>query len=489
MLTPTLIRRYTPPTCSLEVVAKTSALSQWTGNPVIKELDFELSLDDPRLVTENKILLTGDRQQLEDLVEVVTDYVQNFLQQTNPVFDFAPTQNIYTYQTPGSNAGNIATIARPQLETKGLLSHRLHLGRLANDVSGQTIQLSATQLYDLANALESYSADMVALPTLTAGRNRKNVMRWGAIAASFLIVVGVSKTAFDLQQSSQNETAASLEAVEETATEFEQQVVPPDLHSSYTFTEVPELEEALEAEKADPSTVQLEAIATNPTPAGSPKPASPQPAASSAPPPSETATAGGSLESVPRPPAIANAPTPIIPRQQASSGIESAAPSVAREAPIATASPPAPAPSVTAAAPADGNFGTSAQRGASIGLNSVAADYSYSADAYDDSVSGEVTAAPVDPVLTGDRLEQTQQYFDSRWQTPEGLEETLEYRLNIDQTGNLQKVVPLGKASELYQSRLSYLATGNKIVGATENPAQTIRLVLDPDGTVQTFEE
>ncbi|OKH18565.1 DUF4335 domain-containing protein [[Limnothrix rosea] IAM M-220] len=470
MLSPTLIRRYTPPTCSLEVVAKASALSQWTGNPVIKELKFELSLDDPRLVTENKILLTGDRQQLEDLVEVVTDYVQNFLQQTNPVFDFAPTQNIYTYQTQGSTPANVATIARPQLETKGLLSHRLHLGRLANDVSGQTIQLSATQLYDLANALESYSAEMVALPTLTANQNRKNVMRWGAIAASFLVVVGLSKTAFDMQQAAQNETAASLEAVEESPADFEQQVVPPNLHSSYSFSEVPELEEALNAEKADPTNVNLKPINTNARPSTSGDSGSSRndrsPASSNESRP-ESGSAAQPRVNAPQPPAIATAPSAVIPRTAGS--VPSASGTLAPASPVPSASVPQPSSAaVQREAQADWSNGAE--------LNSVAMNF----------YSDEFAAAPV---LTGDRLNQTQQFFDANWQTPDGLQETLEYRLNIDQAGNLQKVIPLGKASELYQNRLSYLTTGKQIVNPTEIAPQTIRLVLDPDGTVQTFEE
>ena len=427
---------------------------------MIKELRFELSLDDPRLVTENKILLKGDRQQLEYLFEVVTDYVQNFLQQTNPVFDFAPTQNIYTYQTQGSTAANIATIARPQLETKGLLSHRLHLGRLANEVSGQTIQLSATQLYDLANALESYSAEMVALPTLTANQNRKNVMRWGAIAASFLVVIGISKTAFDMQQAAQNETAASLEAVEESPADFEQQVVPPNLHSSYSFSEVPELEESLTAEKADPTNVNLAPINANQRPAASGNSNDSSTASSSEPSP-ETGASPQPRVNAPQPPAIASSPTAIIPRTAGSApGTSSLAPA----SPVPSSSVP------------------QTSRSAAPQEAPASFDLSTGADTY----SGELAATPV---LTGDRLNQTQQFFDANWQTPEGLGETLEYRLNIDESGTLQRVVPLGKAAELYQNRLSYLTTGEQIVNPTGVAPQTIRLVLDPDGTVQTFEE
>lgn len=425
MLSSTLTRRYTPPTCSLEIVAKTSALSQWSGNPVIKELRFDLSLDDPRLVTEQKILLSGDRQQLEDLVEVVTDYVQNFLQQTNPVFDFAPTQNIFAYQiTPG--ASNIATIARPQLETKGLLSHRLHLGRLANDVSGQTIQLSATQLFDLANVLEDYSAEMLALPALAATRNRKNVIRWGGIAASVLLAFGISQTILQMEQAPQSESAVSnLDAAAPEG--LQQQVIPPELHSSYTFTPIPTPEApTLTADKAAPKSVQLETI-----PGGTPTPIAPRPPAVFAPIPAAP----------PAPPAIANSELESRPAQ----------------APIATRSAPVPAP----------------VSGAIMGKDSSFEDY----------------GAEAAIILDGDRQRQAQEYFDDRWQPPEKLTETLEYRLTFDEAGAIKTVFPIGKAAELYQSRLSFLAIGQAVVSPAPKSDQIMRLVLDSDGTVQTFIE
>ncbi|NJN73517.1 MAG: DUF4335 domain-containing protein [Limnothrix sp. RL_2_0] len=440
MLSSTITRRYTPPTCSLEIVAKTSALSQWSGNLVIKDLRFELSLDDPRLVTEQKILLSGDRQQLEDLAEVVTDYVQNFLQQTNPVFDFAPTQNIFAYQTtPG--ASNIATIARPQLETKGLLSHRLHLGRLANEISGQTIQLSATQLFDLANVLEDYSAEMLALPSLTATRNRKNVIRWGAIAASVLLVVGISKTALQMQQTPQSESAvANLDAA--APEDLQQQVIPPNPHSSYTFTPVPTPEApALTAEKATSKSVQLE-----PIPDGSPAPISPPPPVAFAPVPAAP----------PAPPAIANS--------DELTSRSSSAPSTARSAPAPViSSPSAGAPRTT--------VGGSTRGSDSFG------DYSASAES-------EAAVVP-----SGDRQKQAQQYFDDRWQPPETLTETLEYRLTFDEAGAIKTVFPIGKGAELYQSELSFLTPGQPIVSPAKKSDQIMRLVLDSDGTVQTFIE
>ncbi|MBE9186477.1 DUF4335 domain-containing protein, partial [Microcoleus sp. LEGE 07076] len=72
-------KRYTPPTCTLEITAKSSPLSRWAGQPVFKSLNFELRLDDPRLPDTEHVTLRGDRIQLETLHEAVSNYIQNLL--------------------------------------------------------------------------------------------------------------------------------------------------------------------------------------------------------------------------------------------------------------------------------------------------------------------------------------------------------------------------------------------------------------------------
>lgn len=77
-----VLRRYTPPTCTLEIQAKDSPLSRWARRPVFKQLRFELRFDDPRQPEEQRISIFGDRADLEALHEAVTTYVQDFLEQS-----------------------------------------------------------------------------------------------------------------------------------------------------------------------------------------------------------------------------------------------------------------------------------------------------------------------------------------------------------------------------------------------------------------------
>jgi hypothetical protein len=67
-LSNSVLRRYTPPTCTLEVVAKSSPLSRWVGQSLMKDLRFELRFDDPRQPEEKRVTIRGNAGDLGNLV-------------------------------------------------------------------------------------------------------------------------------------------------------------------------------------------------------------------------------------------------------------------------------------------------------------------------------------------------------------------------------------------------------------------------------------
>ncbi|NJL84021.1 MAG: DUF4335 domain-containing protein [Chloroflexaceae bacterium] len=75
----TVIHRYTPPTCTLEISAQSSPLSLWVQRPVLRELAFLLRFDDPRLPEAEQVTIRGNAAQLESLWEAVSVYVQSLL--------------------------------------------------------------------------------------------------------------------------------------------------------------------------------------------------------------------------------------------------------------------------------------------------------------------------------------------------------------------------------------------------------------------------
>ncbi len=253
-LSNSVLRRYTPPTCTLEIAAKSSPLSRLTGQSVMKDLRFELRFDDPRKPEDERVTIRGDRIELEVLCDAVNSYVQDLLNQS-------PTQLPLVLQTPNPATDSMLNEARirdshthsdafvndaspsaaqvfekqqnksddsspvnsldsePKLQTlepwthptgiylqpRGLLAHNLFLGRLATEESGPVVNLSVLQLFDLATALDEYAAEVVVLPKLNSPPSLKKAPSpiawkmapppWTRTAAVVLLTVGVTAAA------------------------------------------------------------------------------------------------------------------------------------------------------------------------------------------------------------------------------------------------------------------------------------------------------
>lgn len=210
-----VIRKYTPPTCTLEIQAKESPLSRWAGRPVLKQLRFELRFDDPRQPEEKRVTIWGDRTELEALHEAVTTYVQDFLgqspalmplgslQSAMPSWESFPTSLLAAYSKPAQeNLDSLSPLqsAPPTLylQPRGLLTHDLFLGPLETEVSGPFVSLSALQLYDLATALDEYAAEMVGLPALGRPIWRQTPPPWTKAAALVVMTVGLTTAGLKL---------------------------------------------------------------------------------------------------------------------------------------------------------------------------------------------------------------------------------------------------------------------------------------------------
>jgi hypothetical protein len=172
-----IIRRFTPPTCTLEIWAKNSPLSRWTNRQLVKDIHFQLSFDDPRMPAEKQVTIKGDRVQLEQLYETVTNYVQNFLQHSSPKKD------LLTLAVINESTQQISPVTKPSLQPLGLVAHELILGSLDKTNSVNKIKLSALQLFDLATALDQYYEEIAALPELYLPRKKRIVPLWGSSVA------------------------------------------------------------------------------------------------------------------------------------------------------------------------------------------------------------------------------------------------------------------------------------------------------------------
>ncbi|MBW4620667.1 MAG: DUF4335 domain-containing protein [Cyanosarcina radialis HA8281-LM2] len=219
-LSKSVLRKYTPPTCTLEIKGKESMLSRWAGRTALQDLNFKLSFDDPRQPDDRQVTVWGDRSQLESLNEAVETYIQNFLEQppatnliagkSDRIVDTPPAAKLVNgkanrpaeanEEEPNAPVPSLSPLLQPQqlspyLEPAGLVSHKLVLGSLQTRESGPAVNLTALQLFDLSQALEEYSTEMVALPPLSGDRTSKfaKIPLWGyATAAGVLLAVGLA---------------------------------------------------------------------------------------------------------------------------------------------------------------------------------------------------------------------------------------------------------------------------------------------------------
>ena len=190
-----VLRKYTAPTCTLEIAANTSVLARWTQKPTLKNQRFNLRFDDPRLGEDQWVLLRGDRLKLEALTNEVTHYVQTFLTRS-PNFSFSEADSVDSSLTgvflPEHSQTHPHGIT---LQPKGLLAHTLTLGTLATEATGPHLVLTSTQLADLASVLDEHSAQTIALPVLKRDFAwTRSPAVWGKIVAGALLSVGLTAT-------------------------------------------------------------------------------------------------------------------------------------------------------------------------------------------------------------------------------------------------------------------------------------------------------
>ena len=198
-LSNSVLHRYTPPTCTLEIAAPTSSpLSRGVGRLATNLLSFQLRFDDPRLPEEERVTIQGDHYQLEALHEAVKTYVQDLLNQSLERFKAmvcAPA--IPSLDAPSSTNYNLDALKPPTssrqifLQPGGGLAHEIFLGPLATKESGPIIHLSVLQLFDLVTALDEHAADIVALSEPGRSQSAPSPRAWFGIAALLLLAVGL----------------------------------------------------------------------------------------------------------------------------------------------------------------------------------------------------------------------------------------------------------------------------------------------------------
>ncbi|AFZ60894.1 DUF4335 domain-containing protein [Anabaena cylindrica FACHB-243] len=520
-----VIRRYTPPTCTLEILAQSSPLSRWMGQTVLKQLHFELHFDDPGLPDERQVPIQGDRDQLEALCNAVTNYVQNLLQQSADSFcltflkphpsnptsdepeldDFAPTSS-----SPKTvNSFNMGILeATIYLESSDNLTHKLFLGSLANPTSGPVIQLTLLQLFDLATALEEYSTDVIALPNLNS-ENSTSVRRlptWTPVAATLALALGLTPLTWQYannikqqqKQVAKTTTSASEKVALESSPSFDLTTPPVGLASPGNLPSPPSNSTSIQLPNLD-TTPPLADTTVDPKPLSFPNSTVPSTANTSS-------NIPLTIPQTRRPviPANLQIPLPTTPNpQQNSTGVTNQS--------GVTLNPQQNLPTRNS-----NNISTIPESGATLPQTSPPIAAQTNPQQLNRSTNSPGTIAALEndenlvaklrearkttlpkEVATSDstlfdipQVAEARQYLQKNWQPPAGFSQTLEYSLMLGVDGSIERILPLNRSAREYFDSTGIPAIGKAFV-STNKSGQNLRLrvVFSPDGKVQTFPE
>ncbi|GAX39974.1 hypothetical protein NIES4075_09360 [Tolypothrix sp. NIES-4075] len=551
-----VIRRYTPPTCTLEVLAQSSSLSGWMGKSVLKQLNFELRFDDPRLPEERRISIKGDRDQLEALYSAVTNYVQEFLQKSPESFwaSFSePNDSTKVSEHPelkgfnqilpeqtlkSSKSFNNFQIPQADihLEPSSYLIHNLFLGSLANQISGGVIQLSLLQLFDLATALDEYSAEVMALPSVNRTSPGFSLPSWTPAAAVVLVALGL--TPFTWQYANNirlhQQTAKKAASTQEVALQPSPSTVLPTPQPGLTPPDnllVPPLgtTPAIPGSTLPTPPAPGSILPTTPIP-GSTIPATPLPGLNSKLPasaktapgfPSIPQTAPGSTFSAPLPSSgsaltIPGTTAPTLSRSSGKTATSKVSDPFAIPTNSQQTSRTSSIPKNGIALPSTGNLPSnlppatgdiSSDISAAPPLPTIpnrggntrtsASSPTAPLGTNDNSLAQRLRQGrnPSQEVATGTlfdtpQVAEARDFLKKRWQPPTGLKQTLEYSLLIGVDGKVERILPLGKAARDYVDSAGMPGIGQPFVSPNRNGQNVrIRAVLSPDGKVQTFPE
>ncbi|MEA5617734.1 DUF4335 domain-containing protein [Cronbergia sp. UHCC 0137] len=480
-----VIRRYTPPTCTLEILAQSSPLSRWMGKTVLKQVSFNLYFDDPRLPEKNRVPIQGDRDQLEALCDAVTSYIQHLLQQSTESFwmSFTSTDDqlkATSTQLQSQDLDKIPLSAKtlqfphpntPQtkiyLESTGNLTHQLFLGSLANSTSGASIQLTLLQLFDLATALDEYSADMMALPTSMNQSSPKKLPNWASAAAVLVLAAGLIPLTWQYANSDRptQETATYPESSLALKTPQAKTTSPTNLAPTPANTLSP-LQLATPAPRSSSNTTPTlafpdasDSITTQITPKDPLNPAFP-----------------ANLQ-IPLPPPVPNSPNST--KSINPTGITL----TTREnlSPQNTSIVPKTGSSISR------SIGTIPNTSPQL---PPALDLQPKAKVNDANLTNQPSETAKTTLFDTPQVAEARDFLKKKWQPPTGLSDTLEYSLMLGTDGTIERILPLNQAARQYIDNTGIPEIGKPFVSINKY-GQNVRLraVLSPDGKVQTFPE
>lgn len=465
-------RLYTPPTCTLMVETPTnwlSKISQKSESLSLASLDnikFILNFDDPRQ-TADGVTIKGDRSLLDRLREEVNTYVQNFLA--------APSQ----LGTPATKT--ISNSAIPRLQQQDFLTHTLYLGQLPQTTAAK-IDLTTTQLFDLATALDAYTQELSIPAPVNYWWKSKWFATWGLGATAIFLFMGLTSLGFQLLQARNSANSAPETPLpsRNNSVTSDIQVFPTPKASIPPLPKVSPLGANQKLSLPAPVSAPPSGIApSTPLLVPNERGRNSSPTFSEQMPPLENNSGNNSANNGSAP--LTN-PRPV--RTQGSN----AAPAASQNPALV---PVSPLPELPALKPGTA-IEIPPQEVPPLRVNEdLNIDYrNYPSQGNQPS---ETSQTPQMRASLFDRIPQVpevRKYFQARWQPPVGLTQVLEYSILLNSNGTIARVIPLGQAATANIDRLGMPSLNAPFVSPiAQGGNPKIRIVLTPEGGVETFLE
>ncbi|MDY7020358.1 MAG: DUF4335 domain-containing protein [Cyanobacteriota bacterium] len=497
-------RKYTPPTCTLEVTTKKPRSGRSKDEDSSEQFQFKLSFDDPRLPEEEYVTVEGDRTQLDQLSQTVISYVQDFLNN-------ADWFNRLTQDRPKS-PNVVHSDDEIYLKSDGLLYHDLFFGSLATQNSGPFVHLSALQLFDLVTALEECRDTVDEIRDRSFSFQFQPLM-WFRTLLMMAISIGALTGMIELinfYRQPFGEVVSDSSEETEPAPIALPNITPPVLPPFPSPTPTP-----------TPSPPPIAENLPNVDAAPLPVPPPLFPAASSPPPAQQpipnVSQQEGMMIILPEPQPASPAAPPQTPAQPQNPPPQSANPAVAPAIPPAsgpTTPPPIPyappvpqVPPVIQLPPLQDSPSSQVVTVLPVdeNVNIAPGEEFDEPEQVEDELSEDSYLAQLDKrpeTIAATRTEDTtlfnqipqvnevRTYFQENWYPPKNLKKALQYSVQLNADGTIASITPVGQAALSRLSQLELPKLGEPFVSATADGRRpSIRIVLEPSGRVKAFLE
>jgi Domain of unknown function (DUF4335) len=443
-------RRYTPPTCTLDIYHPQPFFGRWSYQSFPPLFSFQLDFDDPRVVQEDKISIVGDRNLLEQLRLKVEDYLDSYLSQTTIVEDNLSCTMEEKISMEPTNIIHITRLSD--------YNHLLYCQTILPHPEIVEVVLSNTQIIDLVNALQGYYED--ATQVITA----KNKQQFSPHLTIFLTGILLTVTGFIWWQFQEEDNLANNlnnnSPLDETPNNNLQKVIPP---SPLNQDRLPQTI----APKIPPQLNNLQKLPPNPIASPNP-PLLNQPNQTSN---NTTIDDSFTINNSNRD-NFNNALLSIVPKENISLT-------------------PKPTPKQQSK-PIQEQLNIATIK--SLPVLSPLQDETNSTSTVNNSITNDNQSLMAINLSSQDSrniAHEVKQYFQGKWQVPTDLKQTIEYRLQLGEDGSLYKVTPIGQVATFFLDKTPIPQRKNETIISplTNLSSQTVRLILSPNGNIQTFME